>query len=52
LEKDEIAGTLTVRIHRMASHVHDRAVAGLLEELNQQEFGHPEIGAKMIYALV
>jgi hypothetical protein len=51
IEPDEIAGTLTIRIHRMASPVHDRAVAGLLEELNQQEFSHPETGAKMIYAL-
>lgn len=24
--------------------VHDRAVAGLLEELNQQEFCHPVVG--------
>lgn len=51
IEPDEIARTLTVRIHRMASPVHDRAIAGLLEELNQQEFCHPETGAKMIYAL-
>jgi hypothetical protein len=51
IEPDEIARTLTIRIHRMASPVHDRAVAGLLEELNQQEFCHPETGAKMVYTL-
>jgi len=48
---DELAKTLTIRIHRMASPVHDRAVAGLLEELNKQGFCHPETGAKMIYTL-
>jgi len=51
IEPDEIARTLTIRIHRMASPVHDRAVASLLEELNQQQFCHPETGAKMIYTL-
>lgn len=51
IEPDEIAKTLTIRIHRMASPVHDRAVAGLLGELNQQEFCHPETGAKMVYTL-
>jgi hypothetical protein len=51
IDPDEIAGTLTIRIHRMASPVHERAVAGLLEVLNQQEFSHPETGAKIIYAL-
>jgi hypothetical protein len=51
IEPDEIARTLTIRIHRMARPVHDRAVAGLLEELNQQEFCHPETGAKMVYTL-
>jgi hypothetical protein len=51
IEPDEIARTLTIRIHRMASPVLDRAVSGLLEELNKQEFCHPETGAKMVYAL-
>ena len=51
IEPDEIAKTLTIRIHRMASPVHDRAVAGLLGELNQQGFCHPETGAKMVYTL-
>jgi hypothetical protein len=51
IEPDETAKKLTIRIHRMASPVHDRAVAGLLGELNQQEFCHPETGAKMVYTL-
>ena len=51
IEPDKTARTLTIRIHRMASPVHDRAVAGLLGELNQQEFCHPETGAKMVYTL-
>jgi hypothetical protein len=32
IEPDAVAHTLTVRIHRMASPVHDRAIAALLEE--------------------
>ena len=35
----------------MASPVHDKAIAGLLEELTKQEFQYPETGAKMVYAL-
>lgn len=52
IEPDDCAKTLTIRIHRMASPVHDRAIAGLLKELTEQEFCHPETGAKMIYSLV
>ena len=52
IEPDPVANTLTVRIHRMTSPVHDRAIAALLEELTRQEFQHPETGAKMIFALV
>jgi len=48
---DGDAGTLTVRIHRMACPAHDTAIAALLEDLNQMEFRHPETGAKMIYTL-
>ena len=44
--------TLSVKIHRMASPVHDRAIAALLDELTQQEFPHPETGARMTFALV
>ncbi len=48
---DELTQTLTIRIHRMASPVNDKAIAGLLEELTKQEFRHPETGAKMVYVL-
>lgn len=49
---DAQAKTLTVRIHRMASPVHDRVVASLLKDLNELDFRHPETGDKMIYSLV
>ena len=52
IEPDDLAKTLTIRIHRMASPVHDKAIAALLDELTKREFYHPETGAKMIYALV
>ena len=49
---DKNAKTLTVKIHHMASPVHDRAVAALLDELNQLQFHHPETGDRFIYELV
>jgi hypothetical protein len=49
---DESSKTLTVKIHRMASPVHDRAISALLEELNRLNFCHPETGDRFIYALV
>jgi len=52
IEPDDLAKTLTIRIHRMANPAHDKAVAALLDDLNQQAFCHPETGAQMIYALV
>jgi len=52
IEPDTQAGILTIRIHRMANPVHDRAVSALLQELTQQGFQHPETGQKMIYELV
>jgi len=52
IQPNAAANTLTVKIHRMASPVHDRAIAALLDELTQQEFPHPETGAKMTFALV
>jgi DNA-binding CsgD family transcriptional regulator len=52
IEPDDKAGTLTIRIHRMASPTHDKAIAALLEELTALNFCHPETGAKMIYTLV
>jgi len=52
IEPDERAKTLTIRIHRMAHPPQDKAIEGLLDQLTQQGFCHPETGAKMIYALV
>ena len=52
IEPDDLARTLTIRVHRMANPVHDKAIAELLEEINQEEFHHPETGARMIYSLV
>jgi hypothetical protein len=52
IEPDEAAKTLTVRIHRMVTPAHDKAIAALLEDLNNLDFCHPETGAKMVYALV
>jgi hypothetical protein len=52
IKPDEVAKTLTVRIHRMVTPAHDKAIAALLEDLNSLEFCHPETGAKMVYALV
>lgn len=52
IEPDEQSKTLTVRIHRMPTPAHDKAIAALLEDLNGLGFRHPETGQKMIYALV
>ena len=52
IEPDDAAQTLTIRIHRMTNPAHDKAIAGLLEELTAQAFCHPESGARMIYKLV
>jgi DNA-binding CsgD family transcriptional regulator len=52
IQPDYIAKTLTIKIHRMASPVHDKAIAALLDDLTMQSFCHPETGAKMIYTLV
>ena len=52
LEPDDTAGTLTIRIHRMASPVHDRAITLLLDELTTANYRHPETGHRFIYQLV
>lgn len=52
IEPDNRAKTLTIKIHRMSCPAHDKAIAALLEELSQQDFSHPETGAKMIFTLV
>ena len=52
IEPNNAANTLTIRIHRMAAPVHDKAITALLRDLTNLEFRHPETGAKIIYALV
>ena len=52
IEPDDNAKTVTIRVHRMASPVHDKAIAALLHDLTSLEFCHPETGAKMIYTPV
>ena len=52
IEPDDLAKTLTIRIHHLANPAQNKAVAGLLNELTEQAFCHPETGATMIYALV
>lgn len=52
LQPDDASGTLTIRIHRMSSPVHDRAIALLLTDLTTAEFRHPETGHRFIYQLV
>jgi len=51
IEPDDSAGTLTVRIHRMACPTHDAAIAALLKDLTELKFRHPETNARMRYAL-
>ena len=52
LESDDLAGTLTIHIQRMASPVHDRTIALLLDELTTVNYCHPETGHRFIYQLV
>jgi hypothetical protein len=52
IEPNDAAKTLTIRVHRMAAPVHDKAIAALLEDLTKLEFRHPETGAKIVYTLV
>ena len=51
IEPDDSARTLTIRFHRLATPAHDKAVAALIDELNQQGCGDPRNGAWMIRAL-
>ena len=51
-DTDDTAGTLTIRIHRMASPVNDRAITQLLDELTTANYRHPETGHRFIYQLV
>jgi hypothetical protein len=52
IEPDERANTLTIKIHRMATPAHDKALGLLLADLTDQQFCHPETTAKMIFRLV
>lgn len=52
IEPDDLAKTLTIRIHHMANPAQNKAVAALLDDLTEQAFCHPETDAKIIYALV
>ena len=52
LVPDAHSKTLTVKIHRMATPAHDRAVAALLTDLNELNFCHPETGDRLTYSLV
>lgn len=52
IEPNEQSNTLTLKIHRMATPAHDKALGSLLTDLTDQAFCHPETGAKMIFRLV
>jgi hypothetical protein len=52
IQPDDASATLTVSVHRMASPVHDRAIACLLSDLTDANFRHPETGHRLIYRLV
>ncbi|MDZ7867307.1 putative transposase [Acidovorax sp.] len=52
IEPDDLAKTLTIRIHRMANPANDKAISALLNDLTLQDFCHPDTGARMIYTLV
>lgn len=49
---DDKAGTLTVRLHNMASNSHNAAVTHLCRELNATETVYPSTNLRMIYELV
>jgi hypothetical protein len=50
-DPNEQENSLTIRIHRMASPAHDKAMASLLADLTQINFRHPETGMRLIYTL-
>jgi hypothetical protein len=51
IQPDPGAGTLTIRIHRMACPAHDQAICALLAELTAAEYKHPQTQAKMIFEM-
>jgi len=52
IEPNPQDNTLTIRIHRMANPAHDHAISLLLKDLTDEEFTHPDTGAKMVFCLV
>lgn len=48
---NESENMLTIRIHRMVCPAHDKAVSALLNDLNRENYRHPETNARMIYEL-
>ena len=51
-EENDTEKTLTIKVHRMTTSVHDKVVTSLLKELTKEKMSHPETGARMIYELV
>ena len=51
LKPNETDGTLTVRVHGMASPAHDKAIKALLADLTNLHFRHPQTNARLIYDL-
>jgi prepilin-type processing-associated H-X9-DG protein len=49
---DENKKTLTVRLHNMASRIHDAAVMHLCDELNATETVYPGTDLRLVYELV
>ena len=52
LVPDEKAGTLTIRVHRQASHCADAVIRHLCNELNQTETIFPGTSLRLWYELV
>jgi hypothetical protein len=49
---DELAGTLTVRLHHLTNHASDEAVRYLAEQLNATESVYPGTNLRLVYKLV
>ena len=44
--------TLTIHVHHLACPAHDKAISILFDQLNHENFRHPETNARLIYRLV
>jgi hypothetical protein len=51
IQPNPAAGTLTIRIHRMACLAHDKAIMAVLTELTAAEYRHPQTQATMIFEM-